>query len=540
MGVIVGYLHGKRVRAAGSDPIPNESATEAAMRPRLLSFVFPLLAMLLATAHARAAEQAASSPGLLASTLFGAGGEDDVVDIATGDDGSIYVLLFTLSAHLPTTTGAFDHSYNRPGPGEFGGDAFIARFDPSASHLIYATYLGGTDTEYPHALTVGPDGEAYVTGYTYSPNFPTTAGAYSPTFGGGCCDAFVTALDAAGALQWSTFFGGSSFESAMAIARAASGDIIIAGETLSPDVPTTPGAYDRTLNFDGASYSDAYVARLDASGSSLVWATYLGGSYNDYGVAVDVDTDGRVFVAGRSMAADFPTTPGAYDRTLAGGGTGDGIVTALVPDGSALSYSTYLGGGDSEEIRAIAIAADGSAYVAGDTGSADFPTTPDAPDRTCNSCFVSDAFVSRLDPSGSTLSYSTFLGGEDTDYASDIALLPSGAVLVAGTTYSSAFPTTTGALSRTLGGSADAFLTKLRPGVRRLAYSTFLGGTDFVVDSGAAVAADAHGVALVAGSTHSSDFPVTDGAYDVSYNGDFDGFVSRLRTRVPAPAVSAR
>src|SRR6185369_3429713 len=113
----------------------------------------------------------------------------------------------------------------------------------------------------------------------------------------------------------------------------------------------------------------------------------------------------------------------------------------------------------------------------------DFPTTPDAPDRTCNSCFVSDAFVSRLDPSGSTLSYSTFLGGEDTDFASDIALLPSGAVLVAGTTYSSTFPTTRGALSRTLGGSADAFLTKLRPGSSELAYSSFLGGTDSVFDN---------------------------------------------------------
>jgi len=506
------------------------------MRARVAPLVFPLLAALIVPAGA--AEQAAM-PGLLASTLFGARGEDDVVDIARGPDGSIYVLLFTLSARLPTTAGAFDRTYNRPGPEEFGGDAFVARFDPGATHLIYATYLGGTDSEYPHALTVGPDGEAYVTGYTYSPNFPTTAGAYSTTFAGGCCDAFVTAFDAAGALLWSTFFGGSSFESAMAIARAASGDIVITGETLSPDLPTTPRAFDRTLNFEGADYTDAYLARFDASGSNLEWASYLGGSYNDYGVAVDVGRDGRVFVAGRSMALDFPTTPGAYDRTQAGGGSGDGIVTAFVPDGAELSYSTYLGGGDSEEIRTMKIGPDGSAYVAGNTGSADFPTTPDAPDRTCNSCFVSDAFVSRLDPSGSTLSYSTFLGGEDTDFANDIALLPSGAVLVAGTTYSSTFPTTTGALSRTLGGSADAFLTKLRPGSSELAYSSFLGGTDSVFDNGAAVAADADGAALVGGSTHSSDFPVTDGAYDVSYNGDFDGFVTRLRTRPPAPGASA-
>src|SRR5262249_41371957 len=161
-----------------------------------------------------------------------------------------------------------------------------------------------------------------------------------------------------------------------------------------------------------------------------------------YGIAVAVAPDGRVILGGRSMASDFPTTPDAYDRSFAGGGAGDGIVTAFSADGSQLSYSTYLGGRDDDEVWAIAVDAEGSAYVAGYPGSADFPTTPDALERHCHSCFISDAFVSKLDPSGSTLLYSTFLGGEDSDYASGIALLDSGAVLVAGTTYSSTFPTT--------------------------------------------------------------------------------------------------
>ena len=204
-----------------------------------------------------------------------------------------------------------------------------------------------------------------------------------------------------------------------------------------------------------------------------------------------------------------------------------GLLSA--PSWSGEPPSTYLGGGDDDEVWAIAVDAEGSAYIAGYTGSTDFPTTPDALDRRCESCFISDAFISRLDPSGSTLLYSTFLGGEDSDYASGIALLDSGVVLVAGTTYSSGFPTTPNALSRSLGGSGDAFLTKLRPGQRLPSYSTYLGGSDLVIDRGAAVAVDGRRTAVVVGATHSVDFPVTAGAFDESYNGDFDGVVSRFR-----------
>jgi hypothetical protein len=506
-----------------------------------------LRALAIATATAMAsslpsvagAGAAAAPLPLLASTLLGGRNEDSVADMALGPDGSIYLLMQTQSVNMPTTPGAFDRSYNRPGDGEFGGDAFVARLTPDAGALIYATYLGGTDSEYPRALAVGPGGEAYVTGHTYSANFPTTPGAYAETFAGGCCDVFVTAIDPAGRMLWSTFFGGTVVEAPGALALTASGEVVIAGDTLSPDLPTTPLAWDRTLNNGDDGYNDAFVARLDASGSRLLWATYLGGGYNDDAQAVAVALDGRIIVGGRSMASDYPTTPGAYDRTLAGGGVGDGVVTAFTADGSGLDYSTFLGGGDNDEVWAIALDADGSAYLTGYTGSSDFPTTPDAFDRVCEGCFFADVYVARLDATGSNLLYSTFLGGDNSDLGSDIDLREGGAVLIAGWTVSTDFPTTPNAFDRTFGGSGDAFVTELRPGAIRLRYSSFLGGNDVVYDYGSAVAADGRGTALVSGSTHSGDFPVTEGAYDDSYNGDFDAFVSRLRIP-PPPAAPAR
>jgi hypothetical protein len=478
---------------------------------------------------------------LLASTFLGGRSAESVVDMAIGPDGTIYLLLQTESGNMPTSYGAFDRTYNRPGDGEFGGDAYVARLTSDARQLVYGTYLGGTDSEYPQALAIGPGGEAYVTGYTYSTNYPTTPGAYAETFAGGCCDVFVSVLNSVGRMLWSTYFGGTVFESAQALALTGAGEVVITGDTLSPDLPMPPLAWDRTLNEGSPSYSDAFVARFDAGGSRLLWSSYLGGSYNDEGhaVAVAVASDGRIFVGGRSMALDYPTTPGAYDRTQAGGGAGDGVVTAFTPDGSALDYSTYLGGVEGDEVYALAVDTDGSAYLTGYTGSVDFPTTPDAFDRVCEGCFFSDVFVSRLDPTGSNLLYSTFVGGNNTDFANDIVLREGGDVIIAGTANSAGFPTTPNAFSRTLGGSADAFVTVLRPGASRLRYSSFLGGSDLVSDSGSAVAADGRGTALVSGATYSEDFPVTEGAWDVTHNGDFDAFVSRLRIP-PPPDTPAR
>lgn len=330
-------------------------------------------------------------------------------------------------------------------------------------------------------------------------------------------------------LLYSTLLGGWSVDDGLAIAVDESGSAYVAGETLSWDFPTTPGAFETTYSHGGF---DAFVAKLDSAGSGLLYATFLGGNQEDCGwggypyfyCSIAMDGNGNAYIAGLTASTDFPTTPGALDRTL--GGDSDTFVTKLNADGTALVYSTFLGGTRDEYGYAIAVDGDEHAYVTGATASLDFPTTPSAYDTTT---IGSDAFIVKLNPVGSALLYATFLGGDDdSDSGRAIALDGSGNVYVTGVTWSDDFPTTPGALDRTLGGfSLDAFVTKLNPGGAALVYSTFLGGTSH--EWGNAIAVDGSGAAYVAGHTESADFPTTPGAFDTTFNGgNADAFVIKL------------
>jgi hypothetical protein len=387
-----------------------------------------------------------------------------------------------------------------------------------ASDLVYATFLGGSSYEWAYAVAVDASGAAYVAGETWSPDFPTTPAAFDTTFDGHT-DAFVTKLDPTGSgLAYATFLAGWNDDCGRAIAVDASGAAYVAGYTLSSDFPTTPAAFDRTL--DG--YIDAFVAKLNPAGSGLAYATFLGGSGDEEGYAIAVNASGATYVTGRTGSSDFPTTPVAFDTTHNGGD--EAFVAKLNPAGSRLAYATFLGGSSSDSGRGIAVDASGSALVAGITGSSDFPTTPTAFDTTSNG---GDAFVARLDPAGSALAYSTFLGGSQYDASYTIAVDASGAAYVAGYTCSSDFPTTATAFDTTYnGGYQDVFVAKLDPASSGLAYATFLGGSDG--DGVAAIAVDASGAAYVAGATLSSDFPTTPTALDTTFNGHFDAFVARL------------
>ena len=222
-------------------------------------------------------------------------------------------------------------------------------------------------------IAVDTSGNAYVTGYTCSSDFPTTAGAFQTTFGGGLTDAFVTELNPTGSgLVYSTYLGGSGYDDGFGIAVDASGNAYVTGFTDSTDFPTTAGAFQTT--FGG--FGDAFVTELNPTGSGLVYSTYLGGSDDDEGYGIAVDTSGNAYVTGYTHSSDFPTTAGAFQTTY--GGDRDAFVTKLNPTGSGLVYSTYLGGSDCDFGVGIAVDTSGNAYVTGITFSSDFPTTAGA------------------------------------------------------------------------------------------------------------------------------------------------------------------
>ncbi|MFB3895653.1 MAG: SBBP repeat-containing protein [bacterium] len=327
----------------------------------------------------------------------------------------------------------------------------------------------------------------------------------------------------AGQLVYSTYLGESRI---YALAVDSNGNAYITGEANYPDFPVTPGAYDTTYNGGGS----VFVTKLNASGSALVYSTFLGSmSANCMGLAID--NIGNVYITGLTWSNDFPTTSGAFDTTY--NGNGDLVVCKLNTTGSALIYSTYLGGKSSEGYYNVDIVADnsGNAYVTGETYSTDFPTTPGAFDTTLNG--QCDIFVSKLNPNGSTLLYSTFIGGSNDDIGSGIALDKDGYIYITGYTCSSAtFPTTSGAFDTSPNGGMDVVVCKFNPTLSSLIYSTFLGGSGY--DCGpngtVSIAVNDFGNAYIAGWTESFDFPTTPYVYQRTFGGEGSAFVTKLNS----------
>jgi Beta-propeller repeat len=386
--------------------------------------------------------------------------------------------------------------------------------DPS---LAYSTFLGGSSGDDVRGIAVDSAGAAYVTGATVSTDFPTTAGAFD-TSANGIDDAFVTKLEPNGSgLSYSTFLGGSSVDVGSRIAVDSAGAAYVTGLTLSTDFRTTAGAFDTSANGN----EDAFITKLNPAGAGLSYSSFLGGSGQDFGNSVAVDSAGAAYVTGGTVSTDFPITAGAFETSF--NGAFDAFVTKLNPAGSGLAYSTYLGGTSVDNGLGIALDSAGAAYVTGETFT-DFPITAGAFDTSANG--IDDAFVSKLNPAGSGLAYSTYLGGSNNDQGLGITVDSAAAAYVTGLTLSTDFPTTAGAFNTSANGSLDAFVTKLNPGGSGLSYSTFLGGSS--VDVGQGIAVDSAGAAYVAGFTPSTDFPTTAGAFDTSYNGGDDGFVTKF------------
>ncbi len=463
------------------------------------------------------------------STFLGGSDVDNPFDIAVDTGGAAYVTGYTADAatDYPTTPGAYEASHNG------STDAFVTKLAPDGSSLIYSTFLGGSSTDYGFDIAVDTAGSAFVTGSTYDgvTDYPTTPGAYDGMHNGSN-DAFVTKLAPSGAsLMYSTFLGGNGGDIGFGLAIDATGSAYVTGETTDDtmDYPTTPGAYDEMHN--GA--QDAFATKLAPSGASLAYSTFLGGIGSDQGIGVAVDPAGSAYLTGRTndAATDYPTTPGAYDDMHNGGS--DAFATKLTPAGASLAYSTFLGGTLADSGYSIAVDPGGSAFVTGQTqnGATDYPTTPGAFDETHNGALMDvDGFVTKLAPSGASLSYSTFLGGEGFDAGRGIVVSAAGAAYVAARASDATtdYPTTPGAFDTTHNGMSDAVVTVLDATGSALTYSTFLGGSS--IDIGWGVAVDTAGAIYLTGETFfgAADYPATPGAFDITQNGMNDGFVTKL------------
>jgi PKD repeat protein len=455
---------------------------------------------------------------LIRSTYLGGAGTDRCLDIATDAEGNSYMVGITDSANFPTTLGVFETAYNG-----YTYDIFVAKLNPAGDSLLYSTYLGDEGEDRGLSIAVDGSGNAYITGHTNSNEFPTTAGAMDRTYNGDAFDAFVTKLGPAGdTLVYSTFLGGTRVDIARGIAIDASGYAYIVGDTWSYDFPITPDAVNRVFNGGETGANDAFVTKLSQSGSAVVYSTFIGHADYDYGNDIAVDSAGQAYIVGSTRSKNFPTSPGAFDRSHNGGY--DVFVAKLTRTGTAYSYLTLLGGSSSDYGTSIALDAWGDAHITGYTQSTNFPTTANA-FSTTHSGWV-DAFVVKLTKYGGTLAYSTLVGGTEGDYGYGIAVDSAGRALVTGATSSSDFPVTALAHDPTYSGSGDAFVLKVSPGGDSLMHSTYLGS--FGTDIGNSIAIDANGYTVIAGETTSTSFPSTYGALDATFNGVTDAFISVL------------
>lgn len=384
--------------------------------------------------------------------------------------------------------------------------------------LSYSSYLGGSGAEGGTSIVVDSAGNAYVAGVTASSNYPTV-NALQPSFAGGVNDVIVTKINPTGtSLVYSTYVGGSNnIDQGFGIALDSTGSVYVTGFTQSNNFPTVNAI--QSSNGGGA---DAFLFKLNPMGNTLVYSTYLGGSGSDSGSGIAVDSLSNVYVVGGTASGNFPITPGVLQTTNSGG-NGDFFVTKINALGSAFIYSTYLGGSGLEAGDTVRVALDssGNAYVIGAVNSSNFPTVN--PIQPSNGGGL-DAIVAKINPLATALVYSTYLGGNNDDLGSRIKIDSGGNAYIAGFTFSNNFPVLN-PFQATRAGNFDAFLSKLNPAGNSLIFSTYLGGSSSDIASGLEV--DSLGNIYLCGSTGSTNFPVMD-SLQMTNAGGTDGFLVKF------------
>lgn len=467
------------------------------------------------------------------STLLGGADYDFAYAVAVDSDGSIYTGGLTESFDFPTTPGAFDPDVGTPLRVR---DAYLTKFNPAGTMLDYSTYLQGDNTNQVNGIVVDDHGAAYVTGYTFSTDFPTTPTSPQPTFGGNV-DGFLLKLSSDGsALEYGTYLGGNEVEIGWDLALGADGTVTVVGRTNSRNFPTTPDAYDRELGGTGNRF-DIFVSKVVADGSAFVYSTYLGGEHTEDGWGVAVDATGAAYVTGYTgLGGTYPTTPGVFDPIpdfLAF------VVTKLTPDGSDLVYSTGVGTQAENEPGDIVLNGKNEVYVVASVANPGFPATSGAYDTECGSAGVGcgspqnqgDGVLFQLNADGSEMLFGTFLGGRSNDTAYEIHLDTEDNIYVIGRMESADVVPTNGAYRSPIGGCG---LWKFDPTGGDLLHFTTPPNHGCT-----ALALQADNVAIFAGYFFSSStYETTPGAYDTTPNGESDAVAGRILITLAATTAT--
>jgi hypothetical protein len=488
--------------------------------------------------------------------VLSGGLDDGALGIAVDSAGNTYIAGWTESDNFPVRAALQPQLSG-------AADIVVAKLDP-AGNVVYSTYLGGNRGDYAYGIAVDSSGSAYVAGVTNSTNFPTTAGALQVHLGGGTCprsggsfaceDAFVSKLNAAGnGLVYSTYLGGNLEDYARGIAVDSAGDAVVAGETYSSNFPTVHAVQpkfraEKCGRFDVVfPCPDAFVAKLNSSGTGLLFSTYLGGRDFDLAFGVALDPQGEIEVTGETRSPDWPTIHGLHHsvhghcRYHEGsfGRCPHAFVATLSSSGATLVFSSVLGGSAVDIGRAVAADSQGNVYVAGETASRDFPLVkPVQRLHFKQKCpiegvkfFCDDAFITKIDPHTSTILYSSHIGGTAEDVATTVSVDGNGDAYLAGFAGSYNFPILNAVQKRNSSGY-DVFAAELTPAGNRAYYSTYLGGEHD--DYAYGVAVRSAGDAYVAGQTTSPQFPKKIKYGPVPHG--LDAFVFRLETGAARPA----
>jgi Beta-propeller repeat/Abnormal spindle-like microcephaly-assoc'd, ASPM-SPD-2-Hydin len=464
-------------------------------------------------------------PALVYSTYLGGSNDDETAQISVDSSGNAYVIGTAQSNDYPLVNPL---QANKTGFYE----AFVTKFDPSGSNVIYSTYIGGTapgHVDRGNTIVVDSSGNALLAGQTNDLNFPTTPGAYLSAPGGvglcgNCTDGWVAKLDPTGSsLLFSTYLtgNGNNIQSPVSgVAFDALGNVYVTGTAYPTGFPITPGAY----NVTSTGTLHVFITKLNSNGSALVYSSYFGGNGIDQSFGIAIDSADNAYVTGLTSSTDFPVTTLLQWQSE----PNQAFVLKLNASGSQMMYSTLFGSG---EAFGIAVDNQGSAYITGFGDDYHFPTA--GPMKT--NFQDDDAFVSKLDPSGTSLVYSIFLGGSDVDQGNGIAVDSGGNAYVTGRTQSADFPTVEAIQTNYSGGTlcayncSDAFVTVVSSDGSHFLFSTYLGDTGFDVANGIAI--DSSGSIYVTGVTTSLNFPLGH-PYQAIQKGAANSFVTKISNDV--------
>jgi hypothetical protein len=469
-------------------------------------------------------------PELVYSSYIGGSSHDYLSFIEIDSNNNIILSGQTQSNNFPITKGSYDSSFNGM------SDIFIIKLNPNCSSLIFATYIGGKNSEKFGRFDQDSNENIIIAIETRSSDFPTSLGSYDTSFNGGNGDCAIVKLHKNGSkLLFSTFIGGKRHEIPYSVEIDSKENIYVTGSTSSSNFPITNGSFDCTYN-DGLGSYDGYIVKLNSNGTKILNATFIGGLGLDYCFDIELDLTGNIYINGATTAKNFPTTIGAFDRTH--NGYHDFFICKFDDKLSKPVYSTYLGGNQTDCESFIKLDSKGCIYLTGETASPNFPVTKGGYDQSHNG--KDDAVILKLDQNGSKLIFSTFIGGADNERGCGIAFDYNNDILLTGYTSSKNFPTTFDAYDTTYNNGTykgDGFLLMLSQNGSNLSYSTYIGGSNDDPLGFMVLSKDNRNL-FITGWSNSSNFPTTKTAFDQTYNGNRDCILLIMKlSKVNSPPI---